>query len=172
MSPSVRDARIMNVHIFVFTIVVNQLHFSSTYAIKNKDRRSRRNYQLRCDPDTRGNLFLYCTVNRTMMSGVVVSGSSTSSSSSSGSSLSQSSVRQIISPGRQGSLNVDTGGLTVKDSEAVEYYCGIGRCRPKWMQIFRRGKVFTFILCLYCCIEGALVSGMSIYLSLILIWKS
>ena len=41
-----------------------------------------------------------------------------------------------------------------------EYFCGAGKCRPKWMQVFRDSKFFTFILCLNCAIEGALVSGM------------
>ena len=40
-----------------------------------------------------------------------------------------------------------------------EYFCGFGKCKPKWMQRFRDSKIFTFILCLNCCIEGALVSG-------------
>jgi len=41
-----------------------------------------------------------------------------------------------------------------------EYYCGVGQCRLKWMQRFRKGKFFTLFLCLYCCVQGALVSGM------------
>ena len=40
-----------------------------------------------------------------------------------------------------------------------EYYCGVGRCHPKWMQVFRDAKFFTFLLSLNCFIEGALVSG-------------
>ena len=44
-------------------------------------------------------------------------------------------------------------------SREREYFCGIGKFRPKWMQVFRNAKFFTFILCLYSCIEGGLVSG-------------
>ena len=40
-----------------------------------------------------------------------------------------------------------------------EYYCGVGRCRPGWMQKLRDARFFTFLLCCNCFIEGALVSG-------------
>ena len=40
-----------------------------------------------------------------------------------------------------------------------EYFCGIRRWHPASFQIFRTAKFFTFILCLYCIIEGALISG-------------
>ncbi len=40
-----------------------------------------------------------------------------------------------------------------------EYYCGVGKCRPKWLQVFVNARFFTFLLCLNCFIEGALVSG-------------
>ena len=40
-----------------------------------------------------------------------------------------------------------------------QYYCGLGSCRPKWMQVLRDARFFTFLLCLNCFIEGALVSG-------------
>lgn len=46
-----------------------------------------------------------------------------------------------------------------------EYFCGFGKCRPKWMQFFRNSKFFAFILCLNCTIEGALVSGMKLQLA-------
>lgn len=47
-----------------------------------------------------------------------------------------------------------------EDSEQpVEYYCGVGRCRPSWMQRLRDARFFTFLLCCNCFIEGALVSG-------------
>ncbi len=50
---------------------------------------------------------------------------------------------------------------TTADGEAIvkEYFCGIWRCRPKWLQIFRSSKFFTFIMCLYSIIEGAIVTG-------------
>ena len=45
-------------------------------------------------------------------------------------------------------------------SQGKEYFCGIGRWKPKWLQVFRNAKFFTFILCLNCLVEGSLVSGM------------
>ena len=49
-----------------------------------------------------------------------------------------------------------------KDSghaQQVEYYCGVGRCRPSWMQRLRDARFFTFLLCLNCFVQGSLVSG-------------
>lgn len=40
-----------------------------------------------------------------------------------------------------------------------EYFCGIRRWHPSCLQVFRNAKFFTFLLCLYCFIEGAIVSG-------------
>ena len=40
-----------------------------------------------------------------------------------------------------------------------EYYCGCGPWHPRWLQVFRDGRVFTVFLCLFSTIEGALVSG-------------
>ena len=94
------------------------------------------------------------------MSGVVSGSSASSSNSSSDLSQSQSSIQQIISP-LKGNRDMGAAGVEVDDtSKAEEYYCGIWKCRPRWIQVFRKGKFFTFILCLYCCIQGALVSGM------------
>jgi len=45
------------------------------------------------------------------------------------------------------------------ESPKTEYYCGLGRCTPKWLQVFVDARFFTFLLCLNCFIEGALVSG-------------
>lgn len=47
------------------------------------------------------------------------------------------------------------------DGRAKEYFCGLGKCRPKWLQIFGNSKFFTFLMCLNATIEGALVSGMT-----------
>lgn len=41
----------------------------------------------------------------------------------------------------------------------VEYFCGIGKFRPKFLQIFRDAKFFTFLLCCNCFIEGTLNTG-------------
>ncbi len=45
------------------------------------------------------------------------------------------------------------------DVHGPRYFCGVGRCRPKWLQVLARGNVFTFLLCMNALIEGALVSG-------------
>ena len=39
------------------------------------------------------------------------------------------------------------------------YYCGVGPCHPKKLQWFASAKFFTFILCIYGLVEGALVTG-------------
>lgn len=51
----------------------------------------------------------------------------------------------------------------LEDLELVHgprYACGLGRCRPRWLQIFARANFFTFFLCLNTLVEGAIVSGM------------
>ena len=41
-----------------------------------------------------------------------------------------------------------------------QYFFGIGRWHPKWMQTaFANAKFFTFLLCVHGLVEGALVSG-------------
>ena len=50
-------------------------------------------------------------------------------------------------------------GSRSKSEQSVEYYCGVGRCRPSWMQRLRDARFFTFLLCCNTFIEGALVSG-------------
>ena len=50
-------------------------------------------------------------------------------------------------------------------SHSLWSYCGIGKCRPKWLQIFAKANFFTFILCLNSLIESAIVSGEYIYVS-------
>ena len=39
------------------------------------------------------------------------------------------------------------------------YYCGCGPCHPKWLQIFARKKIFTFLLCIFSFLQSGLVSG-------------
>jgi len=41
----------------------------------------------------------------------------------------------------------------------VEYYCGLGKCRPKWLQVFRSAYFFTFLICCDILIEGAVATG-------------
>ena len=50
-------------------------------------------------------------------------------------------------------------GSEAESAVVQEYYCGVGRCRPSWMQKLRDARFFTFLLCCNCFIEGALVSG-------------
>ena len=57
---------------------------------------------------------------------------------------------------REGKVGQERGGGEVK-----EYYCGCGPWHPPQLQVFRDARVFTFLLCLFATIEGALVSGMS-----------
>ncbi len=76
-------------------------------------------------------------------SAILVSSTASSSSDSSHESAASSTSSQILVP--------TTGER--------EYFCGIGKCRPQWIQVFRSTKFFTFILCLNSVIEGALVSG-------------
>ena len=56
---------------------------------------------------------------------------------------------------------ITTGLMALEDEEEmpVEYFCGIGKCRPKCLQIFRSAKFFTFILSCYALVEGAIASG-------------
>ena len=63
---------------------------------------------------------------------------------------------------RHPSSSSATGSLRsgkAAEQQPVEYYCGVGRCRPSWMQRLRDARFFTFLLCLNTFIEGALVSG-------------
>ncbi len=43
--------------------------------------------------------------------------------------------------------------------DGPHYYCGVGQCRPKWIQLFAKANFFTFLLCLNSLVEGAIVSG-------------
>lgn len=45
--------------------------------------------------------------------------------------------------------------------EEVEYFCGIGRFRPKYLQVFRSPNFFFFLLCCDVLFGGALATGMS-----------
>ena len=59
---------------------------------------------------------------------------------------------------RGGEGDPESGGREVK-----EYYCGCGPWHPPQLQVFRDARVFTFLLCLFATIEGALVSGTSAF---------
>ena len=55
-------------------------------------------------------------------------------------------------PSKESSSSVLGGG-------EKEYYCGCGPWHPAQLQVFRDARVFTFLMCLFATIEGALVSG-------------
>lgn len=99
--------------------------------------------------------------------------SSSGGSGSSSSNTSQTLLTSVVSSpaknvelqdpvglGKERHLSSSSTGSRRKGSEQpVEYYCGVGRCRPSWMQRLRDARFFTFLLCLNTFIEGALVSG-------------
>ena len=53
----------------------------------------------------------------------------------------------------------DDGDVLADLHATPRYYCGIGRFRPQCLQLFATKKFFTFILCVYCLIEGAVSTG-------------
>ena len=62
------------------------------------------------------------------------------------------------SPERERNGEAASAGAEREGGER-EYYCGCGPWHPPWLQVFRDARVFTFLLCLFATIEGALVSG-------------
>lgn len=48
----------------------------------------------------------------------------------------------------------------------ANHFFGIGPCHPKFLQIFASKKFFTFILCTFAFVEGALVSGKLLSMSI------
>ena len=46
-----------------------------------------------------------------------------------------------------------------EEEEDVEYFCGVGPWHPASLQRLRDARIFTFLLCLFSTVEGALVSG-------------
>ena len=72
----------------------------------------------------------------------------------------QGASEAVLDKERHPSSSSSAGKGPEAESAAVqEYYCGVGRCRPSWMQKLRDARFFTFLLCCNCFIEGALVSG-------------
>lgn len=49
--------------------------------------------------------------------------------------------------------------LSLTSSPTEHMGCGLGRCRPRFLQVFARPFVFMIILNIYCLVEGAIVSG-------------
>ena len=52
-----------------------------------------------------------------------------------------------------------TTAVEEDEEDEVEYFCGAGPWHPAWLQRLRDARVFTFLLCLFSTVEGALVSG-------------
>jgi len=46
-----------------------------------------------------------------------------------------------------------------ESAPVVEYYCGVGKFRPNWLQVFRSPYFFSFILCCDILFSGALSTG-------------
>ena len=84
-------------------------------------------------------------------------------SDSGSSSVTQSSESsQVVLCGEPGNTDLPVTGEMEESSHingGKEYYCGFGKCKPKWLQVFRNAKFFTFLMCLNSLIEGAIVSG-------------
>ena len=54
--------------------------------------------------------------------------------------------------------DLDKQPLTDTSNKPV-FYFGCGPCRPKWLQVFANAKFYTFILCLFVIVEGAITAG-------------
>ena len=79
------------------------------------------------------------------------------SSSLKGSSLQQQQQQQ------QQSRKTNAAQGSKGDETGREYYCGIRSCHPSWLQWLRDARVFTFLLCLFSTVEGALINGTLYY---------
>ncbi len=51
------------------------------------------------------------------------------------------------------------GGNDEVDGLMIEYFCGIGRWKPRCLQVFRNSYFFTFLICSHILIEGAVATG-------------
>ena len=69
------------------------------------------------------------------------------------------SVSAAAEGNKNGDLSQWSGGERESLPQSKEYYCGCGPWHPPLLQVFRDARVFTFLLCLFATIEGALVSG-------------
>ena len=45
------------------------------------------------------------------------------------------------------------------DDQGNGVSCGLGPCRPRWLQFFAKPIYFMIILNIYCFVEGTIVSG-------------
>ena len=77
--------------------------------------------------------------------------------------LAESSSLKGSSPQQQQSPKTDAAQGGKGDETEREYYCGIRSCHPSWLQWLRDARVFTFLLCLFSTVEGALINGTLYY---------
>ena len=56
-------------------------------------------------------------------------------------------------------LSPDSPSATLSSTPTRVYYFGCGPCHPRWLQVLANPKVYTFLLCLFVVVEGAIVSG-------------
>ena len=86
------------------------------------------------------------------------------------------SVTASLTTSEASLLSKDSSGDSSKESEAEknleenipaellkEYHFGCGPWHPQWLQwLFARKKFFTFLLCCYAFLQGAIVNGKSV----------
>ena len=76
-----------------------------------------------------------------------------------GSSLKGSSRSPQQQQQQQQSPKTDAAQSGKEDETEREYYFGIGSWHPPGLQVLRDARVFTFLLCLFSTVEGALING-------------
>ncbi len=77
------------------------------------------------------------------------------------------SITQLVAnnvSGKSGKNQTDNGMLTM-------FHFGVGAFHPKPLQYFANAKFFTFMLCVFGCIEGALISGETFKLCMFMLNK-
>ena len=73
--------------------------------------------------------------------------------------LAGSSLKGSSPQKQQQSPKTDAAQSGKEDETEREYYFGIGSWHPPWLQLLRDARVFTFLLCLFSTVEGALING-------------
>ena len=56
-------------------------------------------------------------------------------------------------------LSPKFSSATLSSAPTRAYYFGCGPCHPRWLQVLANPKVYTFLLCLFVVVDGAIVSG-------------
>ena len=49
-------------------------------------------------------------------------------------------------------------GGALKDGDFVETRCGIGNCRPSWLQRINNPKILCLCICMYITVQGKHIS--------------